>query len=236
MAVTATSSIPTTDNSIAATAANSSISDASISELSMDKQDFLTLLLTQLQFQDPLNPQDPAEFVSQLAQFSSLEQLINVNSKLDDFSTTIASLQSTDQMGQAVALLGKTIKAQGNIFQVNSGEAGDVSCVLGGDASKVTVSIYNSSGTLVRTLEMGSQSGGEVDISWDTKDNSGNKVPDGTYSYKVNAVDASGASVTAATLVSGTVDEVLQDAGTVYLKVNGRVISLSSVLTVDDSS
>jgi flagellar basal-body rod modification protein FlgD len=230
-----TSSIPTTDSSTT-TAASSSSSSSSLTGLTMGKEDFLSLLCTQLQYQNPLDPQDPSEFVAQLSQFSSLEQLINVNDKLDAFTTSISSLQSTNQMGQALNLLGKTVKAEGNIFQVSSSEANDVSCVLGADASKVTVSIYNSSGTLVRTLELGSQSSGECDISWDAKDNDGSQVADGSYYYTVSAVDSDGATVSTATLVSGTVDEVIQESGTVYVKVNGRVIALDKVLTVEESS
>ncbi|MFZ5450344.1 MAG: flagellar hook assembly protein FlgD [Thermodesulfobacteriota bacterium] len=229
---TSISSIPATDTSTT----TSSSSTTSLASTTMGQEDFLTLLCTQLQYQNPLDPQDPGEFVAQLAQFSSLEQLINVNDKLDEFTTTLASVQTTNQMGQALSLLGKTIKAQGNIFQVSSGEAADVSCVLGADASKVTVSVYNSSGTLVRTLDLGSQSSGECDISWDGKDSNGNQVADGTYYYEVSAVDSDGNSVSTATLVTGTVDEVLQDSGTVYLKVNGRVIALDKVITVEEAS
>ena len=81
----ATSSIPTTDTSTTTTTTSSASSSSDLTGVTMDKEDFLKLLTTQLQYQNPLDPQDPSEFVAQLSQFSSLEQLINLNSKLDSY-------------------------------------------------------------------------------------------------------------------------------------------------------
>ncbi|MEW6659755.1 MAG: FlgD immunoglobulin-like domain containing protein [Thermodesulfobacteriota bacterium] len=201
----------------------------------MGKEDFLKLLTTQLQYQDPLSPADPKDFVAQLSQFSSLEQLINLNTTMGDLSTSFTNLQSSQQMSQGLSLLGKTVKAQGNVFTVNSGEVGEISYVLGGAASKVTVSISDSSGKVIRTLDLGSQAAGENQISWDGKDSNGNQMADGTYSFQVNALDSEGAAVTTASLVSGKVEEVLQDSGTVYLKINGRLTTLSNLISIEES-
>jgi len=228
-----TSSIPTTTTS--STGTSSSTSSSSLTGINMGKEDFLKLLTTQLRYQNPLSPDDPKEFVAQLAQFSSLEQLLNVNTKLDNFSTTVQSLQNSQNMAQGVSLLGKTVRAQGNSFTVTSGTASAGTVILGSDAKSVKVSISNSSGQLVRTLDLGSQSSGENQISWDGKDSSGNQVADGTYSFQVSALDSKGATVTSANLVAGTVDEVLQNSGKVYLKVNGRLVALDSIISVDQT-
>jgi flagellar basal-body rod modification protein FlgD len=201
----------------------------------MGKEDFLKLLTTQLQYQDPMSPADPKDFVAQLSQFSSLEQLINLNTAMGNLSTSFTNLQSSQQMTQGLSLLGKTVKAQGNIFTVNSGEVGEISYVLGGAASKVTVSISDSSGKVVRTLDVGSQAAGEHQISWDGKDSNGIQVADGTYSFRVNALDSKGNPVTNACLVSGVVEEVIQDSGTVYLKINGRLTTLNNVISIEQS-
>ena len=233
----ATSSIPTTTSttSTSSTGTSSSTSSSLTSGINMGKEDFLKLLTTQLAHQDPLSPADPKDFVAQLSQFSSLEQLINLNTTMGTLGTSMTNLQSSQQMTQGLSLLGKTVKAQGNIFTVNSGEVGDLSYVLNGAASKVTVSISDSSGKVVRTMDLGGKNTGENQISWDGKDSNGNTMADGTYSFKVSALDSKGAAVTAATLVSGTVEEVLQNSGTVYLKINGRLTTLDNIISVDDA-
>jgi flagellar basal-body rod modification protein FlgD len=202
----------------------------------MGKEDFLKLLTTQLRYQNPLSPDDPKDFVAQLSQFSSLEQLINLNTKLDDYSTTSKSMQTSMQLSQGLDLLGKTVKAQGNSFAVSSGAANDVVFILGSDSTSTKVSIYNSSGTLVRTMDLGAKSKGEVQVAWDGKNNSGEAVADGTYYYKVSATDADGNTVETASYITGEVEQVLQDSSTVYLKVNGRLVTLDSVLSIEESS
>jgi len=201
----------------------------------MGKEDFLKLLTTQLQHQDPLSPEDPKDFVAQLSQFSSLEQLINLNTTMGNLGTSLTNLQSSQQMSQGLSLLGKEVTAQGNVFSVSSGEIGDTSYILNGAASSVKASIYDSSGKLVRTIDLGGQATGEHQISWDGKDNSGNKVADGTYSFQISALDSKGNTVSAASLVTGTVEAVLQDSGTVYLKVNGRLTTLDNIISVDNA-
>ena len=88
----------------------------------MNKDDFLKLLVTQLQYQDPLSPEVPKDFVAQLAQFSSLEQQINSNTNLENLSKVIQSLQQSQNMAQGVSLLGKTVKGAGNQLTVVGGK------------------------------------------------------------------------------------------------------------------
>ena len=202
----------------------------------MGKEDFLKLLTTQLQYQDPLSPEDPKDFVAQLAQFSSVEQLINANTKLDNFTTALTSLQGGQQLSQGVSLLDKTVKAQGNSFGVSSGKADNVSYILGGAAKSVKVGIYNSGNTLVRTLDLGSAATGENQIAWDAKDSNGKTVADGTYTFQVTATDANGKAVDSANMFTGKVEEVIQNQNKVYLKVNGRLVTVDNVVAVEPSS
>ncbi|MBI4643066.1 MAG: flagellar hook assembly protein FlgD [Deltaproteobacteria bacterium] len=234
MATVATSSIPTTTNT---SSTSSSTSSSSLTGgINMGKEDFLQLLTTQLRYQNPLSPEDPKDFVAQLSQFSSLEQLINLNTKLDDYSTVSKSMQTSMQLSQGLDLLGKEVKAQGNSFAVSSGKATDVAFILGSATTSTKVSIYNSAGKLVRTMDLGAKSKGEVSVSWDGKDSSGNTVADGTYYYQVAAMDAKGSTVDTASYVTGKVEQVLQDSSTVYLKINGRLVTLDSILSIDESS
>ena len=231
----ATSSIPTTDTSTTTTTTSNASSSSDLTGVTMDKEDFLKLLTTQLQYQNPLDPQDPSEFVAQLSQFSSLEQLINLNTKMDSYSTNLQTMQTSMQLGQGISLLNKTVKAQGNSFVVTSGEANTASFILGAAAESTKVNIYNSAGKVVRTLDLGGRNAGEVEFDWDGKDSSGDQVADGTYYYEVTATDAQGNSVDTATYITGKVEQVLQDGTTVYLKINGRLVTLDTVLAIDES-
>jgi flagellar basal-body rod modification protein FlgD len=89
----------------------------------MGKEDFLNLLVTQLRYQDPLSPEDPKDFVAQLAQFSSLEQQINANQNLQGLGKAFESLKQSQNMAQGVALLGKTVKGSGNMLTVAGGQS-----------------------------------------------------------------------------------------------------------------
>ena len=230
---TSISSIPNTDQSTTTTTKDTT--GTLTGGVDMGKEDFLLLLTTQLRYQNPLSPEDPKDFVAQLSQFSSLEQLINLNTKLDDYSTVSTSMQNTMKLSQGLDLMGKKVKAEGNAFVVKDGEANSAAIILGSAASSVKVSIYDSSDKLVRTLDLGGRAKGEVELTWDGKDNNQSTVADGTYRYKVTATDAKGNELETASYVTGTVEEVLQDSNTVYLKVNGLLVTLDSILSVDES-
>ena len=148
-------------------AASSTDSTAAITgSINMNKNDFLQLLMAQLQNQDPLSPEDPKDFVSQLAQFSSLEQQINTNSNLSDLSTAIKGLQQSQSMAQGVSLLGKTVQGNANTLSVAGGQAFDATYQLPQAAAQVAVGIFDSTGKQVATLNLGAQSAGNQVFSW----------------------------------------------------------------------
>ena len=133
----------------------------------MGKDDFLNLLITQLQNQDPLNPTDSTEFTAQLAQFTSLEQLGNVNENLMELNRFQASINNS----QAVTLIGKAITATGNSVQLTGD--GPVQCdfSLENDAAVVVANIYDSRGKFVADFESPNLSAGQHSLFWDGKDN-----------------------------------------------------------------
>ena len=122
---------------------------AAVPSKELDRDAFLSLLITQLQNQDPLNPTDSVEFTAQLAQFSSLEQLGNVNENLEQLQNFQASINNS----QAVALIGKEITANGNSLILASGQPAGCDFKLDGDASMVVVSIYDPTGEFVKSFE-----------------------------------------------------------------------------------
>lgn len=213
-----------------ASAANNpaGIYDPGATSTSMGKDDFLTLLITQLQNQDPLNPADSTEYTAQLAQFSSLEQLSNVNANLEYMQLYQASINNA----QAVSFIGKEIISLGNDIQVTDGQAETCRFELAGEASGVVVNIYDSAGNLVRAIEQGAMDGGRQSVTWDGTDQNGNTVPDGDYTFEVMAVDAADQKVEALTYSSGLVEGVTFIEGRTYFLVGNQKVPISDIVEV----
>jgi flagellar basal-body rod modification protein FlgD len=198
----------------------------------LGKDDFLTLLVSQLQNQDPLNPSDPTEFVSQLAQFSSLEQLMNVNGNLE----AIQDYQNSLNRSMATSLFGKSIVATGNAFELEDGQPTSISFTLPETADSGTVNIYDSAGNFIFELEPEDWSAGEHSIEWDGTDGNGNSFSSGVYLFDVQAVDASGKSIEVETHIKGKVTGAKYIKGNVYLTLNEKIVPLSSVIEVIGAS
>jgi flagellar basal-body rod modification protein FlgD len=192
------------------------------------RDDFLKLLISQLQNQDPLKPLDNQEFASQLATFNSLEQLIGVNEKLE----TLQNKLFQSNQFSATALIGKQITTDGNQIGLAQGEVGAIRYQLSSDSARVAVDIYNAQGGLVRTLELGNQKSGDQTVQWDGKDSSGKAAPGGIYSFQINAFDALGKKVLAAGRVQGVVSGVSLDGSEPILEIGNLRVPLSAVTTI----
>jgi flagellar basal-body rod modification protein FlgD len=192
---------------------------------------FLTMLVAQLENQDPLNPMDGTDFSAQLAQFSQLEQLMNLNSSMETLAKAYADNSEKDLM----AYVGNQVTGTVDNMQVSKGE------VSGGffnlpDAADVIVQITDSEGVTVRSINMGTKASGSHLISWDGTDNEGEQVEDGTYTYTVLANSGSGYT-TVDNSVTGTAEGVAYRNDKAYLVVQGLLIDpdkVSSVLDVSD--
>ena len=202
--------------------------DPGATSTAMGKDDFLTLLLTQLQNQDPLNPTDSTEYTAQLAQFSSLEQLSNINANLEYMQLYQASINNA----QAVSFIGKEIISLGNDVRVEDGQPENCRFELGGDASGVSVNIYDSAGHLVKTIEQGAMQAGRQTVIWDGTDQNGNAVPDGDYTFEIMAVDAADQKVNAVTFSSGLVEGVSFIEGVTYFLVGNQKVPISDIVEV----
>ena len=196
----------------------------------LGKDDFLTMLITQLQNQDPLNPTDSVEYTAQLAQFSSLEQLSNVNQNLEYLQLFQASINNA----QAVSFIGKEITALGDEIQVTDGVAEACEFKLSADAGGVTINIYNEAGNLVKTIEEGSMDGGRQTVQWDATDQNGNQLADGDYTFEVMAVDADEQAVEAITYSTGIVSGVTFIDGTTYFMVENQKIPIADIIEVNE--
>lgn len=183
----------------------------------MGKDDFLRLFVTQLKNQNPLSPMDSTGFTSQLAQFSSLEQLTNINTGISNLTL----YQNSMQNALATGLIGKTVKVSGSQTSLTTGGAADINYSLTGNAAQVKMSISDANGKCVRQVILGPQNAGNATYSWDGKDNQGVALPSGTYTFKIDALNASGAAVPASTLMSGKVTGITFENNATYLVLTG---------------
>ena len=196
----------------------------------MGKEDFLNLLIAQLQHQDPLNPMESTEFTAQLAQFSSLEQLNNVNANLESLQKYQASLNNA----QAVSFMGKSINVLGSSVRMENAQPDDIHFELLGNASEVLAYIYDSTGDFVNVINGGAHSAGRYSLEWDGRDQEGNIVPDGNYRYELLTTDIDGQPVNAVTYMTATVSGVTFNNGSAYLIAGGYEIPVSDVIEVID--
>lgn len=220
--------VSASNSTAAAATAGAASTQGKVANKSLGKDQFLQLLVTQLRNQDPLNPMDSQAFVSQLAQFSSLEQLTNTNTKLESLLTYQSSLQNTLMSG----LIGKDVSFSGN--SVNLKGTAAISYNPSADAMDLKISIYDSTGKVVREIGLGMQTAGEKSYTWDGKDSNGKVLADGQYTVNINAVDSSGKSVGVSTKARGTVTGITYDGTNTWLVVdNGTKIQLGDVTEIN---
>ncbi|RJQ22424.1 MAG: hypothetical protein C4560_02550 [Nitrospiraceae bacterium] len=199
----------------------------SVAGKTLGKEEFMNLLLKQLSYQDPLNPMDSTQFTSQLTQFSSLEELNTINGTLND----VLAFQHSMQNAAIANFIGRTVKVEGDSTYLN--DKAEINYELAADAASVKISIYDSSGNLVATKDAGAQSKGANKFIWDGKDGQGNQMPEGTYTYEVDAKDVAGEPVSAVTNSWGQVTGVVFEDGNTYLVLDGsRNVYLSEIQAI----
>lgn len=199
---------------------------------SLGRDDFLKLMIEQLKNQDPLDPTDSSEFSAQLAQFSSLEQLTNLNDYMKQSIDANAVLTQSINNTLITGLIGKDVKLNGGDLQLRGQENIVLGYNLPLDAKTVKLKIYNESGTLVRTMDSIPTSLGSSKLSWDLTDNNGNKLPNGNYKFEVEALNNSGEKLSTKLFKIGMLEGVrFTDQGTVLI-VGGAEYSLADIAEV----
>ncbi len=175
----------------------------------MDREAFLKLLVAQLSHQDPLQPMEGTEFVTQLAQFTAVEQQLIQSAKLDLISLQMSGLANNEAAG----LVGQFVTVRGKGVAFDGVSPTTAAVTLSSPAQKVKVEVRGPDGELVRTLELGPQGKGPLSIPWDGKTDAGGTAPPGTYTFEVKAEDTKGEPVNVTQDVSGTVVQVSFDKG-----------------------
>jgi flagellar basal-body rod modification protein FlgD len=207
------------------TGAAAQTGNAAMKSLGNNFSNFLSLLMTQLQNQDPTSPLDTNEFTSQLVQFSSVEQQINTNTNL----TQLIQLTQATQIQQSAGLLGKPVTVSSSQLSLQSGAAAINFETK--TAEPVAIAVYNAAGAQVQSATLTSAAGPNT-WTWDGKNASGNTMADGAYTVSVSAVDTDGTASAVAFTVTGTATSVKSNNGTVQLQMGGLTVPFSSVVLV----
>lgn len=197
----------------------------------LGKNEFLELLVAQLNNQDPMSPQENGEFIAQLAQFSTVEGIEKMNSSIDSM---VSSFQSSQAL-QASSLVGRTVVIPTDQAMIDPQAGFTGQLALPQASGAVTVNVYDDAGSVVSTINLGAQGAGINEFAWDGKDASGNVLPAGKYRFEAQA-SFNGETKQLATLLPANVDSVslgVGHGGEMVLNLAGLgSIGLSEVFTI----
>ena len=191
----------------------------------------MQLLVTQLQNQDPLNPQSNEEFVAQLAQFSSLEQLVSLNSGVEALYLASASMNNATM----TQLLGTEVVAWSDGFNYDGSGAATLNFDAESSASAATLTISDADGEVVWSGEIGALEEGEGSWTWDGTDADGNAVEAGLYTFDIDATSEGGDEVAVSGQIHGTVDGMSYEDGNPVPSVGDVEFELGDILRVATS-
>lgn len=208
------------------------VSERVPSKSTLGKNDFLRLFVTRLSNQDPMAPMQDEQFIAQMAQFTQLEELQNMNSNLEKSLNWSLLLSQTINNTMATSLIGRSVRVESNALVLQENKPADIHFDLDRAAQNVTIEITDADGTFVRALRIDGASAGANQTTWDGLDASGNQMAPGRYTLKISGEDAEGKPVNARGYFNGTVDGVRYIDGQAMLTVGSVLIPLSDVLEI----
>jgi flagellar basal-body rod modification protein FlgD len=219
-------STPLPTSSSAPGSAAASASALATQQIAGNFQSFLTLLTTQLQNQNPLDPLDTNQFTQQLVEFAGVQQQLNTNDSLQ----TLVSLQQTAQSTQALTFVGKTAVVNGNTAAlIDSSATWQISIPTN---SNVNITIANSSGQTVFSGNYPVNAGNNQPFTWNGQGNDGTQWPDGKYTLTATAADSSGTSVGVTTQIQGVVSSVDLTQSPPLLSINGQTYTVNQIQSI----
>jgi len=228
-AASAASASESTSSTSTSSSSTSTSTDA-LSSLTSNFNDFLNLLMTQLQNQDPTSPMDTNQFTSELVQFASVEQQINTNSAL----TQLISLTQTGEVMQSSSLVGENVLLNSSTLPLQNGSA--TLQYTATSAEPVAIAIYNSSGEQVYDTTLTSTAGTNT-FTWNGESNAGAQMTDGPYYVAVEGVSSDGTTTALPFSVEGTITGVeTSSSGTLDLELGATSLPFSSVQQVLSTS
>jgi flagellar basal-body rod modification protein FlgD len=189
-------------------------------------------MVTKLQYQDPLNPMEDEDFIAQLAQFSSLEQMSNIADGIETSNEwDFLQMQSLNNV-LASNLIGREVEADFSGVYLDESNQPKISYTLPQDAKEIKFEVRDSSGVLVANFGAEDLAVGAHTITWDGKDNLGNRADTGYYTIKATAANAAGTSITPTLGVTGVVSTVTYRDGSAYVMIDGTEIALGDIRSV----
>ena len=198
-------------------------------QLAEDFDQFLRLLTTQLQNQDPLNPMDSTEFTNQLVQFSQVEQSINMNQKLDD----LLSLELAGISSVALGYVGMDISYRSAELNYDGSSPVKINYALSEDTTGANLIIKNERGDTVFQTDVPGTAGGHEFI-WNGENDFGGLSEEGTYSLRIDAKNREDEFLNVTTVVSGNVRGIESQDGVIFLLVGERAIALTNVINATE--
>ncbi|OBQ55168.1 flagellar hook assembly protein FlgD [Halodesulfovibrio spirochaetisodalis] len=190
------------------------------SSSSISNIDYMLLLATELQYQDPTDPMDTDKLTEQTTMFSQLDELVSIGDQLESME------ESLSNKVEPVSYLGREVTVQGDAMRLEDGTSSDVTVHLESAAESVIIDIYDASGNIVSMQNWGKMSAGSQSLEWDGTLLNGEKAADGTYTVKVRATNASGQDVASTTTINDTVVSVSNGP-------NGAEMTLKSGVAVN---
>ncbi len=217
----------TVSGTSSSSATSTTTSSSSSSSSAITSSDFLNLLLSEMQNQDPLNATSPTDFMNQLTSYANFTEQSSINSSLTSLASSFSSLVTLN----SVNYIGHTVEAKTDTATLSSGSA-TFGYSLSAASSNVTIAIKDSSGNTVWTGS-GTGNQGSNTFTWDGKDSSGNQLSDGgQYTISVTATDSAGNSVFNYSTVTGTVTGIDTSTSTPSLTVDGVSVSAANIIAV----
>jgi flagellar basal-body rod modification protein FlgD len=198
----------------------------------LGKDDFLRLLTVQLQHQDPMSPVQNEDFIAQLAQFSSLEQLENINTRLQDGIDLDLILTQVLNNTSAAGLIGKTVIAEGGAVHLGESGSSEIHFDLASAADHVVIRITDEAGGVIQTLTEGRLSEGRHQVTWNGEDAQGNRRAEGTYRVEIEAYDPEDNRIDVTSLLVGEITGVRFEDGEARLMVAGLELGIGEILEI----
>lgn len=194
----------------------------------LGRDQFLKLLVTQLRYQDPMSPMDSSQFSSQLAQFSTLEQLVRLNEQFEVQAQSNALMNLSINTALAASLVGRQVMAAGSLVSVSPEGEGTITVDVGGAGGRATLRLLDASGLEVGVYDMGAVGGGRQAIPLADLN-----LSQGVYSYELTVTGVGDMSVDVTSYVAGVVDGVQFADGGILLRVGGLTIPLRQLAEIE---